>query len=302
MVLLIVTASGGARAASPKRSADTGTFMPGYYPVEKLRAFMTRKRPCYFWLFATTIDTRFAPVRASGDRPLCVWKGVVEADTVNEESGCMIGFYDHENDEYLPYKVGQPPDMLPNVKCSPEAVLTLFRSTSLDDTVAGVVRMAGQNYEGHSLEFETGGTGPTAKILKLLRQDGCPSLSGAISTAFGCPVAPKAEAGKVFQFEDARGQSGFVPPEPTEELEPMELVRHYPHAAKAKELEGVVSMRLTIDAKGAVSKVVVPSRIGDGFDEAAESVVKGLRFKPGRLNGVPVIVEIPYSVEFSIPE
>ncbi|MGC4088113.1 MAG: TonB-dependent siderophore myxochelin receptor MxcH [Polyangiaceae bacterium] len=86
------------------------------------------------------------------------------------------------------------------------------------------------------------------------------------------------------------------------ELRPPELlesvVPDYPDAARAERLEGVVQLRVDIDASGNVVGVEVLEAAGHGFDEAAQAAVRKYRFKPAERGGQPIPSRIRLSVSF----
>ena len=64
---------------------------------------------------------------------------------------------------------------------------------------------------------------------------------------------------------------------------------NYPPVAQRLRVEGDVVLRLSIDATGKVTNVVLVKGLGrGGIDEAAIAAAKGARFKPATKNGVAV--------------
>lgn len=64
---------------------------------------------------------------------------------------------------------------------------------------------------------------------------------------------------------------------------------NYPPVAQRLRLEGDVVMRLSVDATGKVTDVVLVKGLGrGGIDEVAMAAAKGARFKPATKNGVAV--------------
>jgi protein TonB len=74
----------------------------------------------------------------------------------------------------------------------------------------------------------------------------------------------------------------------------------YPEAARRDNLEGNVSLRLRVSAKGEVVEVRVVRKAGQGFDEVAVGLVKQFRFMPGEIKGQPVEVWIPWIYRFRL--
>ncbi|MEM7437932.1 MAG: TonB family protein, partial [Myxococcota bacterium] len=75
----------------------------------------------------------------------------------------------------------------------------------------------------------------------------------------------------------------------------------YPPEAAAERLEGIVVLKLSIDAEGAVTGVEVDAPAGHGFDEAAMDAARQFRFEPARRGASPVAARILYSYEFTLP-
>ncbi|MEM7139019.1 MAG: TonB family protein, partial [Myxococcota bacterium] len=75
----------------------------------------------------------------------------------------------------------------------------------------------------------------------------------------------------------------------------------YPPEAAAARLEGIVVLKLSIDAEGAVTDVEVDAPAGHGFDEAAMEAARQFRFEPARRGASPVAARILYSYEFTLP-
>jgi len=68
----------------------------------------------------------------------------------------------------------------------------------------------------------------------------------------------------------------------------------YPPEAKAKEIEGVVVLRVQIDEEGNVTDATVVKGLGFGLDEASVAALKRFKFKPATKDGVPVGTIITY--------
>lgn len=76
----------------------------------------------------------------------------------------------------------------------------------------------------------------------------------------------------------------------------------YPPEAFAAGQTASVALQVTIAADGSVSDAVVPSPVGDGFDEAAIAAVRQFRFSPAEVDGVPAPVQIEYVYHFTVQE
>ena len=68
-----------------------------------------------------------------------------------------------------------------------------------------------------------------------------------------------------------------------------EFKAEYPEAARAAGIEGTVVMKLTINEKGLVTKVRIVRGINDELDAATRVAARKLLFKPGMVDGEPVI-------------
>ena len=76
----------------------------------------------------------------------------------------------------------------------------------------------------------------------------------------------------------------------------------YTPAARRQGKEGVVVVRVHIDEKGRVTKVVVKSGLGFGLDEATVNAVKKWRYKPKTIDGRAVASKRTERVEFVLKD
>lgn len=74
----------------------------------------------------------------------------------------------------------------------------------------------------------------------------------------------------------------------------------YPPDAEKAGLEADVTLKLTVDREGNVSKADVPNPVGNGFDEAAQAAALKFKFTPATRDGVPIPVVIPYRYSFTL--
>lgn len=79
-----------------------------------------------------------------------------------------------------------------------------------------------------------------------------------------------------------------------------EMRRVYPRSAREKGLEGNVRLKILVSVSGKVERVRVLRRAGNGFDEAAVSLVKKFKFSAGKVNGRSVAVWIPWTYRFRL--
>ncbi|WP_224369251.1 TonB-dependent siderophore myxochelin receptor MxcH [Hyalangium versicolor] len=98
------------------------------------------------------------------------------------------------------------------------------------------------------------------------------------------------------QAAGAPPATGLEPPTLVEPVEP-----NYPEDARAQRLEGVVSLRLSIDPEGHVTAAEVTEPLGNSLDEAAREAALRLRFNPARRDGQPIAARILYRMTFRLP-
>jgi TonB family protein len=83
------------------------------------------------------------------------------------------------------------------------------------------------------------------------------------------------------------------PPELVEAAEP-----EYPEEAAKTGIEAQVTVRISIDATGAVVDVTVPTPVGNGFDEAAIAAARQYKFSPAEFDGKPGPIVIETTIHF----
>ena len=89
----------------------------------------------------------------------------------------------------------------------------------------------------------------------------------------------------------------------TEEPDPLndrKIEPRYPIQAKAEGTEGLVVVRLWIDAKGKVVRTRIAQSGGAKFNQSALEYCRRLRFRPAMANETPVASRIDWTVEFRI--
>jgi protein TonB len=74
----------------------------------------------------------------------------------------------------------------------------------------------------------------------------------------------------------------------------------YPESARRSALEGDVRMEIVVSETGQVEEVKVLRSAGNGFDEAAERLVRRFRFRPAVRNGKAVPARIPWTYKFRL--
>ncbi len=97
------------------------------------------------------------------------------------------------------------------------------------------------------------------------------------NTASDSPVLVAAPPGPAAFDTAAERESAF------------DLDRHYPRAARLRGVEGTTRVRITIEATGRVGAVQVLDSTPPGvFDEAAQRVIRSIRYRPAQAAGQPV--------------
>ena len=91
-----------------------------------------------------------------------------------------------------------------------------------------------------------------------------------------------------------RLHAGMQPPRKLTHVDPL-----YPRVAQMSRVEGTVILEAVIDVNGAVASVRVLRSI-PLLDQAAVDAVRGWRFTPTLLNGVPVPVALTVTVRFEL--
>jgi len=76
----------------------------------------------------------------------------------------------------------------------------------------------------------------------------------------------------------------------------------YPEEARQANVEGVVKLRIGVDAQGLVTDAVVISGLGYGLDEEAVRRIKRIKFNPGKRKGQPAAMTIDFKLRFQLEE
>ena len=77
------------------------------------------------------------------------------------------------------------------------------------------------------------------------------------------------------------------------------LVKRTPEAI-SNNIEGKIRLKLSIDKKGTLIKIIFVNRLGYGLDEVAEKAAQKLVIIPARTKTGPVACQIFYTVQFSV--
>jgi periplasmic protein TonB len=88
---------------------------------------------------------------------------------------------------------------------------------------------------------------------------------------------------------------GITPPQLVFKVEP-----EFSEEARKAKYQGVVVLAIDVDANGAVRNIRVRKSLGLGLDEKAVEAVSHWRFRPGILNGKPVVTEAVVQVNFQL--
>jgi TonB family protein len=81
-----------------------------------------------------------------------------------------------------------------------------------------------------------------------------------------------------------------------------ELRAAYPEAARRQGLDGDVKLEILVDETGRVTRVKVVRPAGNGFDEAADRLIRKHRFRPAQKGGQAVAVWIPWTYKFRLED
>lgn len=76
----------------------------------------------------------------------------------------------------------------------------------------------------------------------------------------------------------------------------------YPESERAAGKAATVTLRLTLEATGAVSEAEIVESAGQAFDEAARTAALAFVFSPAEIDGVPASVRILYAYEFVLKD
>lgn len=128
---------------------------------------------------------------------------------------------------------------------------------------------------------------------------GAPGRSvGVPRWAEGPAAAPAPPAATATRPIDASDASRV--PELLAQPNPDDLRRAYPESARAAGLEANVVLRILVSTEGRVLAVKIVKGAGNGFDEAAQRLVRGFRFRAGVRDGKTVSVWIPWTYKFRL--
>ncbi|PKL82544.1 MAG: hypothetical protein CVV24_09560 [Ignavibacteriae bacterium HGW-Ignavibacteriae-3] len=89
-------------------------------------------------------------------------------------------------------------------------------------------------------------------------------------------------------------------PEPSGGLEAIQKKIIYPSEARRDQIEGKVIVKAFIDEAGSVRRAEIVKGIGGGCDQAAIAAVMSSRFRPGRMNGKVVKVQMSIALSFKL--
>lgn len=89
-------------------------------------------------------------------------------------------------------------------------------------------------------------------------------------------------------------------PEPSGGIESIQRKIIYPSEARRDGVEGKVIIKVFVDEAGSVRRAEIVKGIGSGCDEAAIAAVMSSRFRPGKMNGKVVKVQLTISLVFKL--
>jgi TonB family protein len=79
--------------------------------------------------------------------------------------------------------------------------------------------------------------------------------------------------------------------------------KDYPPEAKALAIEGVIRVRLVVDAAGAVKSAVLINKLGHGLDELALERAKKIQFEPAKdTDDKPVSSVVVWTFNMTLPK
>ncbi len=90
-------------------------------------------------------------------------------------------------------------------------------------------------------------------------------------------------------------EPGVTPPTLLSKVEPV-----YTEAARNAKIEGAVMLSTEIDTEGLAQNIQVLKGLDGGLDQSAIAAVSQWRFKPGKKDGKPVVVEARIEVNFRL--
>lgn len=93
----------------------------------------------------------------------------------------------------------------------------------------------------------------------------------------------------------------ITPPYPLN-LEEVRMATPYPETVKKRKIEGIVYLKLLIDTRGIVRKVVLVESLDPELDEIAIKMSKQLRFRPAKKENKPVAVWVSLPYKFTLRE
>jgi protein TonB len=127
---------------------------------------------------------------------------------------------------------------------------------------------------------------------------------GTGNTLRGTPEPRAAEPAQVKPYKAEQYASAAQVTELPAPLnrEAVNLRKYYPPEALRQGFEGDVVLRLLIDSDGSIAKVDIVSDPGQGLGPAAAKAVREYRFRPAKVNGVPVATTVPFTIHFTIPD
>ena len=100
--------------------------------------------------------------------------------------------------------------------------------------------------------------------------------------------------GDAIRFEQLKAAAGRVP-RVVREIKP-----EYTTEAMSARVEGVVKLEALVGADGEVGPVRVSRSLDPGLDLNAVAAMRGWKFTPGTMNGVPVPVVVEVEMEFTL--
>lgn len=111
---------------------------------------------------------------------------------------------------------------------------------------------------------------------------------------------PKVEEKKKEVIDETFYVAVDMMPEPSGGIESIQQKLVYPPEARRDKVEGKVIVKAFVDEAGSVRRAEIVKGIGSGCDEAAITAVRSSRFRPGKMNGKVVKVQLTIALVFKL--
>jgi TonB family protein len=82
--------------------------------------------------------------------------------------------------------------------------------------------------------------------------------------------------------------------------EEFDIRKPYPKSAEGLGIEGTVYLKLAVDKKGKIVKIILEKSLYPELDTFSMEIIKALKFKPAFKDGIPVDVWVSYPVTYTL--